>query len=474
LILRRHRRTINAEVMDMRLLGYLVASVLELGSPSALDSFEFLMFTPPAGWLVVNADGGRQYIRNEPNAVGIINILPSRPAASPAAQIYADIWRVEATKIITGPAPQPAVRTEGEVTWVVGLRQVLSQGSTVRVVVTVAVVRGRALGVVGVSNGEDRHRDVQSFFNTVRAEPNAVATTTAAAPSGVPAKTPVNTPATAPATTRAASANAGGLGYDVPPGYVQERNGETIILSPSPVSERTPCVYGIAPTRPATNNLETDAEAALLQAVVPGFRKLDDRHSAMRGVSAAGWPYVWYRAAFEGDIGGQRQAVNAMAMVLPAGPGRVHVVWGLGNIARCLLDDASFEQFFHSLRPSGWTSDGGQALMRALVGTWRYTASSGLQQFTFRADGTYDRDLGSRAQVGAMERSSSTATGGRFTVRDGEVVLAPDHRPQNPDRYRIRSYDEWFLGGWKKAIALLSAGNPPLVIPYYRVDENAR
>jgi hypothetical protein len=109
-------------------------------------------------------------------------------------------------------------------------------------------------------------------------------------------------------TTRTASANAGGLGYDVPPGYVQERNGETIILSPSPVSERTPCVYGIAPTRPAPNNPEADAEAALLQAVVPGFRKLDDRHSAMRGVSAAGWPYVWYRAAFEGDIGGQRQA----------------------------------------------------------------------------------------------------------------------------------------------------------------------
>lgn len=68
-------------------------------------------------------------------------------------------------------------------------------------------------------------------------------------------------------------------------------------LAPSAVSERTPCVYGIAPTRPATANLEADADSALLQAVVPGWRKIDDRHAATRGVSAAGCSYVWYRAA---------------------------------------------------------------------------------------------------------------------------------------------------------------------------------
>jgi hypothetical protein len=231
----------------------------------------------------------------------------------------------------------------------------------------------------------------------------------------------------------------------------------------------------LAPPRATTGSLEADAEAALTQVVVPGWRRLDDRHAAMRGTAAAGWPYVWYRAAFEGQLGAERQAVNAMAMALPAGPGRVHVVWGMGSIARCLLDDASFEQLFHSLRPGGWTSDGGQALTRALVGTWRYTASAGLQQLAFRADGRYDRDLGSRASVGVMERTSATASGGRFTLRDGELTLVPDHRPQSRDRYRVRVYDEWFQGGWKRAAALLdAAASPPLVVPYYRVDEGAR
>jgi hypothetical protein len=267
----------------------------------------------------------------------------------------------------------------------------------------------------------------------------------------------------------------GELGFDVPPGYVQQRSGDVVILAPAAASERTPCLYGIAPPRPATGNLEADAEAALIQSVVPGWRRLDDRHAAMRGTSAAGWPYVWYRAAFEGEIGGQRQAVNAMAMVLPAGRGRVHVVWGMGSIARCLLDDVAFEQLFHSLRPAGWTSDGGQALSRALAGTWRYSASAGLQQLHFKGGGRYERDLGSRARVGVTERTSSTASGGRFTLQGGELVLVPDHRPQSPDRYRVRLYDEWFSGGWKRAIALLDgAATPPLVVPYYRVDESAR
>ena len=261
------------------------------------------------------------------------------------------------------------------------------------------------------------------------------------------------------------------LRFEAPPGYTEQRSGDIIILAPTAV-DRTPCVYGIAAPRRASGNLEADAESALVEAVVPGWRRIDDRHAAMRGTAADGWPYVWYRAAFEGDLGGQRQAVNAMAMVLPSGAGQVHVVWGMGNIAHCLLDDASFEQLFHSLRPAGWKSDGGAALTRALLGTWRFTASAGLQQLTFKDDGSYDRDLGSRANVGVSERTSSTASGGRFVLQGGELVLTPSHRPQSPDRYHVRVYDEWFQDAWKPAIALLDRGaSPPLVVQYYRVDE---
>ncbi|MGE5813551.1 MAG: hypothetical protein ACM36C_03615 [Acidobacteriota bacterium] len=262
-------------------------------------------------------------------------------------------------------------------------------------------------------------------------------------------------------------ATAGDLRFDVPPQYVQQRSGDVVILAPTVADARTPCLYGLAPPRAAAGTLESDAEAALIQSVVPGWRRVDDRYAAMRGTSAAGWPYAWYRAAFEGELGGVRQAVNAMALVLPAGQGRIHVVWGMGSISRCLLDDATFEQLFHSLRPAGWTSDEGRALAAALVGTWRFTAAAGLQQLLFKADGRFERDIG--------QGTAAKVVDGRFTLRDGELTLAPDHRPQNPDRYRVRLYDEWFPGGWKRAIALLdAAANPPNIITYYRVDESAR
>jgi hypothetical protein len=402
----------------MWLLGQLLAGALALGPSEKQDTVEFVTFTPPAGWTMSPIDGGRRYTRDQPDGAGIIQLLSSRPATGPAAQVFAEMWRAQAEPI-AGPAPQPTVDSEGEVTVALGASEVASQGTTVRVVVVTLLWRGRALGVVGMATGPQRQREMEAFFGTLRATPSAA-----------PA------PAPGPAGPRAA----GDLGFAVPPGYVQQRNGNVIVLAPA------------------------DAE-----------RTLDGNRYAMRGTGAAGWEYAWFRAAFQGEIGGQPQAVNAMATVLPAGPGRVHVVWGMGSISRCLLDDAAFEQLFHSLRPAGWTSDDGRALTRALVGTWRHTESAGLQQLHFRADGRYARDLGTRASVGVTERTSATATAGRFTLRDGALVLAPEHRPQSPDRYRVRLYDEWVAGGWKRAITLLDeTTNPPLAVPYHRVDEAPR
>ena len=194
----------------------------------------------------------------------------------------------------------------------------------------------------------------------------------------------------------------------------------------------------------------------------------------MRGVSAAGWPYAWWRAAFATQgADGQRQAMNAMALVLPAGANQVHVVFGMGSISRCLLDDATFEALFHSLRPAGWTPDGGQALTRALLGSWRYNtgASIGLQQIAFGGDGRYARDVGTRTRLGVTERTGAVATGGRFTLRDGELTLVPDNRPGDPDRYRVRAYEEWSSGGWTRAMTLSAAGSgSPAVVQYYSVD----
>lgn len=269
-----------------------------------------------------------------------------------------------------------------------------------------------------------------------------------------------------------AQGGAGELGFTMPAGYVQQRQGDVIVLAPANAGPQNPCVYGLAGRHAYTGSLEAAAEAALTQIVVPGWQRLDDRHAAMRGTSADGWPYVWYRAAFRGNMGGQQTAVNAMALVLPAGPGQVHLVWSMGNIAHCLADDATFEALFHSLRPPAWTADGGQALTKAMIGTWRFTAgAAGMHQLTFRPDARYARDLGSTVRAGVMESTSATATDGRFALRDGELTLTADQRPQSPVRYFVRVYDEWYQGTWKRAMTLVAVDvTPPTVVQYYRVE----
>ena len=58
-------------------------------------------------------------------------------------------------------------------------------------------------------------------------------------------------------------------------------------------------------------------------------------------------------------------------------------------------------------------------------------------------------------------------------MRDGILALTPDHRPQSGDKYRVRVYDELSPGGWKRTMALLNTQtDPPIVIPYYRFEEN--
>lgn len=241
--------------------------------------------------------------------------------------------------------------------------------------------------------------------------------------------------------------------FAVPPGYSVRTEANMIALAPVAI-DRTPCVYGLVPPRPSKGALDADAQAALAEVVVPGWQRTGEWANAQKGTAAAGWPF--FRAQADFRRGGD--AVSAMAMAFPAGPGRVHVAWGLGNPARCTLDDTSFAHFFHSLRPRGWRSDGGAALQRQLHGTWRNTERYGLSQFTFGADGRYERGLATSTRLGMSERTSSGVETGRYALRDGALVLTSD-RGGRETVYRARVFEEftYVRGRWTRVLALLAA-----------------
>ncbi len=113
-------------------------------------------------------------------------------------------------------------------------------------------------------------------------------------------------------------------------------------------------------------------------------------------------------------------------MVLPAGHGRVHVVWGAGSPARRTLDNVSFTHLFHSLRPRGLTSDGGKALLRDLQGAWRNSERYSISQYAFGADGRYERGLATSTRLVLDKRTSAGVDAGRYGLRDGTLILTSE------------------------------------------------
>jgi hypothetical protein len=260
--------------------------------------------------------------------------------------------------------------------------------------------------------------------------------------------------------------------FDVPPGYAASSYQGMTVLSPTSGDAKTPCTYGLSGARASSGSLEKDAFAALLEPL-PGWQRKGDSYNAMRGTSATGWPYYWIRTDAQRP-GQTYQYASVMAMAFPsADRRRTNIVWGYGGPAQCLLDDASFARLFHSLRPRGWTSDGGSALARDLEGLWRNSQDHGMTQFRFKTGGRYEFGIHSSVTIGYSERTSTGTHDGNYSLRDGLLVIKPDRKTRGVENLRVRIYDEYTLGRWTRALSTLDErGDAAREVQYYRIDES--
>jgi hypothetical protein len=337
----------------------------------------------------------------------------------------------------------------------VGKRDIDVQGAITTVAFVAIVGRARAIAVLTTAAGDEALREIATFFGSL--------TITQGAPA-----------ATAPHArgSGAASASEIEVDFDAPPGYVARQDGRMVVLTPATVDEKTPCAYGISPARSSSGNLEADARSAVLEAL-PGWSLKSDHYNAMRGVAGAGWPYFWFRTDVQRLVGGSYEYATAMTMAFPAGQERVNIIWGVGNPARCTLDDLSFARLFHSLRPRGWNSDGGKALSRDLQGTWRNSQRIGIAQYKFLGNGRYEYGIGTITTTGLHERTSSSVSDGRYELRGAELIITPDRRDRGVSKYRVRIHDEFVLGRWTRAMSLLDENaKPALEAQYMRIADS--
>jgi hypothetical protein len=427
-----------------RLMVSLLAGMILFAGEAYADTFEFLTYTPPSGWVNQALPDGIAYRR--PNGIGLIAFYPSYPATGSASDEFVRIWHARVEPTVPAAVPQTQVHRDGDYSLAVGGGKVNAQGTMTTISLIAIVGRGRVIGVLSMSAGDDVLREVTAFFDSITI-------------------TPTTTP-------RSGSAPAGELEveFDVPPGYAATREGSRIVLTPTAGREKTPCAYGLSPARPSQGTLEADARAAILE-VLPGWQLKSDHYNAMRGNAGAGWSYFWFRTDIQKLIQGSYEYATVMTMAFPASSGRVNIIWGVGVTGRCMSDDIAFARLFHSLRPRGWTSDGGKALAQELQGTWRNSQSVGMVQYRFMADGRYEFGIGTVTRMGLFERTSSSVADGRYALRGAELTVTPERRERGVTKYRVRIYDEFVLGRWTRAMSLLDeSANPALEVQYMRVE----
>jgi len=406
------------------------------------DTFEFLNFTPPTGWTKQATTDGVVYKRAA--GIGAISFHTSYPTNGSAAAEFEKTWQARLGSIVPGGAPVPKLDREGEYAVAIGGKLVSAKDATISFSVVTFVGRGRALGVVTVTAGDEVQQELTTFLNTVSIG------------SEIPS-------ATSPA-------DGFEVDFDVPSGYLSKRDGGMIVLTPVTVDDQTPCAYGIAPARTSSGNLEADARAAFA-GILPGWQIKNDRFEAMKGVAAAGWPYYWFRTDVQRLVGSSYETATAMTMAFPATAGRVNIVWGAGNLAHCRLEDVSFARLFHGLRPRGWTNDGGKVLTSAIQGTWRNSQNVGMAQYEFLPDGRYKYGIGTITRLGIFETTASSASDGRWELRGSDLVITPNVRGRAPSKYRVRVYDEFVTARWTRAMSLLDENaKPAMEVQYMRVE----
>jgi hypothetical protein len=174
-----------------RFLSLLAVAGLAAGDACA-DTFDFLTYTPPSGWVSEALQGAIAYRRT--NGIGLITITASEPATGSLADEFARMWRVHVEPAVSGPAPQPQIRREGDYGVAVGSRQVQAQGTATVIALVAIVGQGRAIGVVALVDSDEALREATAFLDSVAIASGASAATAPnAGPVAAAADTPLET-----------------------------------------------------------------------------------------------------------------------------------------------------------------------------------------------------------------------------------------------------------------------------------------
>ncbi len=217
----------------------------------------------------------------------------------------------------------------------------------------------------------------------------------------------------------------------MPAGYREVKVGDERTFWP-PADPSLP-VVGLSPVGD-----QEGSPGQILAAHLPDWRSANAWQPTTSGRTLSGWRFEssrgdFFRAGPDGST-----YVAALAMVL-AGTGEARLLWALGNPARAILDGEPLLRVLHDLPLAEATGNGADLI----VGTWRLSVGHGIAQYTFQADGSFERGTSVTTTLGVLERTSSSADRGRYDLAAGVLELTA---ADGAGRFRARVFDELGYG----------------------------
>src|SRR5262245_46676248 len=160
----------------------ILAVMTLLADKAYADTFEFLTYPPPRGWTNQASQDGRSYRRS--SGIGLITFYASYPATGSASDEFVRMWRARVEPTLPGPAPKPQLQPDGDYVAAIGGQRVDAKGTITTISLVTIVGRGRAIGILTMSAGDEVFREVTAFLDSLDLAPGAPAATTSKSGSG--------------------------------------------------------------------------------------------------------------------------------------------------------------------------------------------------------------------------------------------------------------------------------------------------
>lgn len=145
----------------------LVAGVFLQSTSVRADSFEFISYTPPRGWIVANASRDQAYVRPDRN--GYIVLHRSR-FDNDAATAFTVTWRELVETAIPGAMQKstPQILRGGDYAIADGSQPVELNGKVSVARLTAVVGKGWRIAIVSIASSDEAQREIGAFLDAVK------------------------------------------------------------------------------------------------------------------------------------------------------------------------------------------------------------------------------------------------------------------------------------------------------------------